>query len=76
MKRSHWPLILLALAACNAPPTAPIVAIAPLKARTDAVLKASIVTPSADPQGDAITYTFAWLKNNAPQNDLRTDTVT
>ncbi|MBM4378003.1 MAG: LamG domain-containing protein [Deltaproteobacteria bacterium] len=68
-------LALVALAACNAPPTAPTVSVSPANPRTEADLKANIVSAASDPQGDAVTYAFAWLKDGAPQTDLVTDTV-
>jgi len=74
MKRL-FALVLVAFAACNAPPAAPTVSVSPANPRTDADLKANIVAASADPQGDAVTYSFAWLKDGAPQVDLVTDTV-
>lgn len=65
----------IVVTACNAPPTAPTVSISPTSPKTDADLKANIVSPASDPNGDAVVYTFAWLKNGAPQADLTTDTV-
>jgi hypothetical protein len=64
-----------ALAACNAAPTAPVVAISPVNPKTDAELKATLVTPSTDPNGDPVAVTFEWLKNNEKQAGLTTDTV-
>jgi hypothetical protein len=78
---------LVALAACSAAPapppgptgpvapTAPTVAITPESPRSDAELKATIVTPSTDPQGDAVSYAYAWTQNGQLQADLTTDTV-
>jgi hypothetical protein len=75
MKRLPAYLLAAALAACNAPPTAPVVAVSPVNPKTDAELKATIVTPSTDPNGDPVALTFQWLKNNERQADLTTDTV-
>jgi formylglycine-generating enzyme required for sulfatase activity len=76
MKRfSKLVAVVLTVAACNEPPTAPTVSISPSNPKSDADLKANIVTPATDPNGDAIVYTFAWLKDGAPQADLTTDTV-
>ncbi|MBE7558690.1 hypothetical protein HS125_06990 [bacterium] len=33
---------------------------------TNQNLVATIVTPSVDPDGDTVTYTYAWFKNGAP----------
>ena len=38
-------------------------------------LTIQIVTPSADGNGDSITYGYAWHKDNTLQTDLTTDTV-
>jgi hypothetical protein len=75
MKRLPASLLAAALAACNAAPTAPVVAISPVNPKTDAELKATIVTPSTDPNGDAVAVTFEWLKNNERQAGLTSDTV-
>lgn len=49
----------------NGPPEAPVVAITPDPAGADDTLRATIVTESPDPNGDAITYTYAWYRNGA-----------
>ena len=59
----------------NNPPTAPIVNITPDLPDTADNLTCSIVTPSSDPDGDAITYAYAWCKNNNLQTQLTRNTV-
>jgi hypothetical protein len=46
--------------AVNGLPTAPNVAIAPDPADTTDSIRAVISTPSSDPDGDAVTYTYQW----------------
>ncbi|HEX9402133.1 MAG TPA: FG-GAP-like repeat-containing protein [Anaeromyxobacter sp.] len=50
----------------NTPPTAPRVEIRPARPRKGDALRASIVAPSGDVDGDAITYRLEWRKNGAP----------
>ncbi|TNF36879.1 MAG: hypothetical protein EP329_04595 [Deltaproteobacteria bacterium] len=45
----------------NAPPTAPVVALAPTVADATTTVTCSLSTPSTDPDGDSVTYTVAWL---------------
>ncbi|MDP2311146.1 MAG: hypothetical protein Q8P18_34315 [Pseudomonadota bacterium] len=49
----------------NGPPEAPVVQITPDPAGADDTLRATIVTESADPNGDTISYSFAWYQNGA-----------
>lgn len=49
----------------NGVPTAPGVSLTPDPAWTDDVLTVSIDTASTDPNGDPITYTYAWYVNGA-----------
>lgn len=58
----------------NAPPGAPVVSISPNPATTVDDLVASVDTPSDDPDGDAVTYTWSWTKNGAAV-DGPTDSV-
>lgn len=74
-RRSVIAAAIVATAACNAPPTAPVVAISPVNPKTDADLKATVITASTDPNGDAVVLAFQWLKNNEPQAGLTTDSV-
>jgi hypothetical protein len=50
----------------NGQPTAPVVVIEPGPAFTEDDLSAVIVTASTDPEGDPITYTYAWTVDGAP----------
>ena len=50
----------------NTPPAAPRVEIRPARPRRGDALRATIVAPAEDPDGDAITYRFEWRKNGAP----------
>ena len=59
----------------NRVPTAPTVAITPTNPTTNNDLICSIITLSTDPDGDAITYTYTWYKDNIEQTGLTTDTV-
>ena len=58
----------------NGPPEAPTVQITPDPAGADDTLRATIVTESADPNSDTITYSYAWYKNGA-LTSLAGDTV-
>ena len=53
----------------NGAPSVPTVAIDPSNPSSSQDLNATIVTPSVDPDGDAITYTFAWFKDGVEQAD-------
>jgi formylglycine-generating enzyme required for sulfatase activity len=44
----------------NAAPSAPVVAITPEAPSDDEGLSCAVVTESVDPDGDAVTYAFAW----------------
>jgi hypothetical protein len=59
----------------NKPPTAPVVTISPSNPKTDADLKANVITAATDPEGAAVALRFQWVKNGSPQGDLTTDTV-
>lgn len=61
--------------AVNHPPTAPIVDVLPEFPVTADELKCKIVAPGADPDGDPITYTYEWYKNNIIQTGLTTNTI-
>jgi hypothetical protein len=50
----------------NGRPTAPTVRINPAPAATDDDLRAIIATPSFDPEGDVVTYTFEWFLDGVP----------
>ena len=57
------------------PPSAPVIAITPLAPTTTDDLVATITTPSVDPEGAVIHYTYAWSKNGVLVPALTTDTV-
>ena len=44
----------------NAAPSAPVVAITPAEPTDDDALSCAVVTESVDPDGDAVTYAYAW----------------
>lgn len=47
----------------NGVPTAPVVSITPSSPSSSADLQVVIGTPSTDPEGTPVTYTYEWLKN-------------
>ena len=47
----------------NGAPEAPTVVLSPDPATSDDTLRATIVTESADPNGDTIRYDYAWYRN-------------
>ena len=51
----------------NIPPTAPVINITPDEPLSGDDLVCTVITPSADPDGDPITYTYEWYKNDIPQ---------
>jgi alpha-tubulin suppressor-like RCC1 family protein len=60
----------------NAPPGAPGVALFPGAVTAQApYLWAQVVTASADPDGDAVTYAYAWYRNNVLQGYAATATL-
>jgi len=50
----------------NAPPGAPAMAFTAERPVVTAPLQASVRTPAADPDGDALSYRYRWLRNGAP----------
>ncbi|MFC1990740.1 hypothetical protein ACFLU9_01140 [Chloroflexota bacterium] len=59
----------------KSPPTAPIVAITPESPQKDSDLICEIITESTDPDGEAISYSYAWHKDGVLQPELTTNTV-
>ena len=47
----------------NGAPSVPEVAISPAEPQTADSLSATISSPSIDPDGDSVSYTFAWLRD-------------
>jgi len=60
----------------NSPPTAPVVDVTPDSPTTDDDLVSTITTSSTDADGDVVTYSYAWYKDDALQGGLTGDTVT
>jgi hypothetical protein len=50
----------------DTPPGAPRVEIRPARPRRGEALRAVVVGPSEDPDGDVVAYAFSWSKNGAP----------
>jgi hypothetical protein len=50
----------------NTPPTAPLVTIEPERPRRGDALACRIATASDDPDGDAVSYAYAWTENDRP----------
>lgn len=72
--RTILPSVVL-LAACNKPPGAPTVSIAPDSPVTTDELQVVILGESVDPDGgDELSYTIAWYQDGLPREDLG-DTV-
>lgn len=59
----------------NGAPSAPVVSIAPNPASSSQDLTATIDSPSIDPEGDPISYTYEWLKDGVPQGGLTSSLV-
>lgn len=59
----------------NQAPTAPEVSVSPLEPLSTDALVAHLVAESTDPDGDEITYSYAWIRDGVPQTSLTTDTV-
>ncbi len=50
----------------NSPPGAPRLAVEPDPARTSDELSCRVATPAVDPDGDPVSYTFSWWRNERP----------
>ena len=59
----------------NLPPSAPVVEISPEEPEYDDALQAVISTESVDPEGDAISYVYAWTLDGVAQEDFDGDTI-
>ncbi len=53
----------------DTPPTTPTIAIKPGEARITDALSVDLVSPSADVDGDAIRYKYAWFRDGEPVSD-------
>lgn len=58
----------------NHPPSAPVVSVRPAEPADDDVLTCAIATDSEDPDGDAVTYSYAWSVDGA-DSGVSTSTV-
>jgi hypothetical protein len=47
----------------NTAPTTPLIGVTPASPQAGESLTCTVTTPSTDADGDAITYTYVWLKN-------------
>jgi PKD repeat protein len=59
----------------NSPPSAPVIDVTPDFPVTTDDLVCIIITPSIDPDGDPVTYTYEWYKNDILQPAYTTNTV-
>ncbi len=50
----------------NSPPSAPVLAIEPDPALTTDELTCRVAVPAVDPDGDEVTYTYGWWRNDRP----------
>ncbi|MBM3131678.1 MAG: hypothetical protein FJZ95_01420 [Chloroflexi bacterium] len=57
------------------PPAAPVVKIVPDLPRYGDDLVCTVTTESTDPEGDPVSYSYAWFKDGILQPELTTDTV-
>ncbi|MFH1808437.1 MAG: FG-GAP-like repeat-containing protein [Pseudomonadota bacterium] len=59
----------------NTPPAAPRVSISPAQPRAGDALKAQVVEPSTDLDGDSARYSWSWLRDGTEVAGLNTDSV-
>jgi hypothetical protein len=59
----------------NTPPSAPVVEIQPIDAEPEDNLECIILTPSLDPDGDSITYTYEWYLGGVLNPNLTSSIV-
>lgn len=59
----------------NRAPSAPTLSLGPTDARTDDDLVVSIRTEAADPDGDPVSYGYAWFQNGVLRSDITEGTV-
>ncbi|MDP2310759.1 MAG: hypothetical protein Q8P18_32375 [Pseudomonadota bacterium] len=56
-------------------PSAPEIVIAPAAPPAGAGFAVVLVTPSTDPDGDAVSYRYAWSENGAPRAELTGEAI-
>jgi hypothetical protein len=54
----------------DSPPGQPEVVVEPARPRTTDALTCRVARPAADPDGDEVSYAFAWWRNDAPLGGL------
>ncbi len=59
----------------NHTPTSPVIGFSPNPPVTGSNLTCTIITPSTDPDGDNVTYTYQWYKGDILQSTLTTNTI-
>lgn len=59
----------------NQAPSPPTVELQPVAPGAGAPLTCAVVTPSVDPDGDAVSYLYTWFQDGAVRTDLTTATV-
>jgi outer membrane protein assembly factor BamB len=59
----------------NSPPTDPVVDVTPKSPHTTDDLTCTVTSPSSDPDGDTIAYTYEWYRNGGLQSALTTVTT-
>ena len=74
-RAASTPCLLALLAACNAPPTAPIVELQPAEPTTLDDLVVQLAQASTDKNDDPVSYAYAWTKDGFPEDTITGDTV-
>ena len=59
----------------NSGPSAPIIVITPAAPTTISNLTCTIINHSQDPEEDALTYSYSWVKNGDVQHDYNNNTT-
>lgn len=66
---------LLAFAGCNQPPEGHAVSLEPAEPSTVDALRVVLTQDAIDPNGDPLTYTYAWYRDGALVTEITEDTV-